>query len=49
MRERTSPEMIRVIQSHQRHETSDDCPTKPPTMGPNIGPMKAAFAKMGKA
>ncbi len=49
IRQRTSPEIIRVIHSHQRHETSDDSPTKPPTTGPNIGPIKAAFANTGKA
>lgn len=44
-----SPEIMSVIHSHQRQETRLDCPTKPPTMGPNIGPKKEALAKKGKA
>ena len=46
---RIRPEMMSVIHSVQRQDTSDDSPMKPPTTGPKMGPMKAAFAKTGKA
>ncbi len=41
--------MMRVIHSVQRQETREDSPMKPPTTGPQMGPMKAAVAKTGKA
>ena len=41
--------MMRVIHSVHRHVTREDCPMKPPTIGPKIGPMKAALANTGNA
>lgn len=43
----TAPEKINVVHSTQRHDTAELSAMNPPTTGPNSGPVKAAFAKIG--
>jgi hypothetical protein len=44
----TTADMIRVIQSTQRHERYGLWTIKPPITGPSRGPANAATAKIGK-
>ena len=44
----TTADMIKVIQSTQRHERYGLWTMNPPMIGPSNGPAKAATAKIGK-